>query len=196
MNPFFNPGPIDHPHVPVHLAAVNPYMARLAGEMCDGLRLHPIATFRFAREVVIPAIAAGVEKAGRRFEEVDVIGAPFLAIAKDASGVEAAKQALKQHIAFHASTPTYHSVLAFHGWEEAGNELHRMSREGRWKEMPGVISDEMLEEWAIVGTTDEFAARTIDRCSDVFTTVLMDLDPSLRRDEDWVAKTVSTLQAA
>ena len=77
---------------------------------------------------------------------------------KDASGVEAAKQALKQHIAFYASTPTYHSVLAFHGWEEAGNELHRMSREGRWKEMPGVISDAMLEEWAIVGTADEFAA--------------------------------------
>ena len=196
MNPFFNPGPIDHPHVPVHLAAVNPYMARLAGEMCDGLRLHPIATFRFAREVVIPAIQEGAEKAGRSFDEIDMIGAPFLAIAKDESGVEAAKQDLKQHISFYASTPTYHSVLKFHGWEEAGDKLHRMSREGRWKEMPSVISDEMLKEWAIIGTADEFAARTIDCCSDVFTTVLMDLDPSLRQDEDWVAKTVSTLQSA
>ena len=71
-----------------------------------------------------------------------------------------------------------------------------MSREVRWKEMPNAISDEMLEEWAIVGTRDEFSSRMIDRCSEVFTTVLLDLDRELRSDEDWVAKTVSTLQSA
>ncbi len=196
MNPFFNPGPIEHSAMHVDLAAVNPYMARLAGEMAQGLRLHPIATFRFAQEVVLPAIRSGAEKAGRDPSEIEMIGAPFLAIAKDASGLEAAKAALKQHIAFYASTPTYHSVLEFHGWEEVGSELHRMSREGRWKEMPNAISDEMLDEWAIVGTCDEFASRMIDRCSEVFTTVLLDLDPGLRSDEDWVAKTVSTLQSA
>ena len=71
-----------------------------------------------------------------------------------------------------------------------------MSREGRWKEMPSAISDEMLEEWAIIGTRDEFASRTIDRCGDVFTTILLDLGRELRADEDWVAKTVSALQSA
>ncbi len=93
MNPFFNPGPIEHPHVPIHLAAVNPYMARLAGELCDGLRLHPIATFRYTREVVLPAVRAGAEAAGRTLADVEMIGAPFLAIAKDAEGVEAARTA-------------------------------------------------------------------------------------------------------
>ena len=196
MNPFFNPGPIEHAHVPVDLAAVNPYMARLAGEMCNGLRVHPIATFSFVKEVVVPAVCAGAQKAGRDPSEIDVIGAPFLAIARDGAGVEAAKQALKQHIAFYASTPTYHSVLKFHGWEEVGNRLHRMSREGRWKEMPGAINDEMLDEWAIVGTRDELASRLADRCGDIFGTVLLDLDRELRIDEDWVATTVSKLQSA
>ncbi|MEE2677040.1 MAG: TIGR03617 family F420-dependent LLM class oxidoreductase [Myxococcota bacterium] len=194
MNPFFNPGPIEYPHPEIHLAAVNPYMARLAGELCDGLRLHPIATFRYTREVVVPALQRGAEMSGRKLEDLDMIGAPFLAVAKDEAGIEAAKQALRQHIAFYASTRTYHAVLEFHGWLDAGNALHQMSREGRWKEMPGQITDEMLDEWAIIGTCDELADRLKERCSDIFSTVLLDLAPQLRRDEDWVAGTVDSLQ--
>ena len=194
MNPFFNPGPIEHPQVPIYLAAVNTYMARLAGELCDGLRLHPIATFRYTREVVLPAVRAGAEAAGRKLADVDMIGAPFLAIAKDAEGVDAAKRALKQHIAFYASTRTYHAVLEFHGWLEVGHELHRLSREGKWKEMPDQITDAMLEEWAIIGTRDQLVTRLKERCSDLFSTVLLDLTPALRRDETWVGETVAALQ--
>ncbi len=194
MNPFFNPGPIEHPNVPIYLAAVNPYMARLAGELCDGLRLHPIATFRYTREVVRPAIEAGAKQAGRDPSEIDVIGAPFLAIARDEQGVEAARRALKQHIAFYASTRTYHAVLEFHGWLDIGHELHQMSREGKWKEMPERISDEMIEEWAIVGTRDELVGKLSERCSGVFSTVLLDLTPELRGDDAWVGETVEALQ--
>jgi len=195
MNPFFNPGPIEHPHIPLHLAAVNPYMARLAGELGDGLRLHPIATFRYAREVVLPAIEAGAKKAGRNPSQIDVIGAPFLAIADDEEGVETARQALKQHVAFYASTPTYHAVLEFHGWQDIGQELHRLSREGGWKEMPNQISDEMLEEWAIIGTRDELVGRLRERCSGIFSTVLLDLEPKLRSDEAWLKETIKALQS-
>ncbi|MBW2315477.1 MAG: TIGR03617 family F420-dependent LLM class oxidoreductase [Deltaproteobacteria bacterium] len=194
MNPFFNPGPIEHPHVPIYLAAVNPYMARLTGELCDGLRLHPIATFRYAREVVLPAVEAGAKKAGRDPSEIDMLGAPFLAIAEDEKGIEAARQALKQHIAFYASTPTYHAVLEFHGWQDVGHELHQMSRKGKWQEMPERISDEMVEEWAIVGTRDELASKLRERCSGVFSTLLLDLAPELRRDDAWVGETVQALQ--
>ncbi|MBW2241901.1 MAG: TIGR03617 family F420-dependent LLM class oxidoreductase [Deltaproteobacteria bacterium] len=193
MNPFFNPGPIEHPDIPIHLAAVNPCMARLAGELGDGLRLHPIATFRYTREVILPAIAEGARKAARQTSEIDLIGAPFLAIANDEAGVQTAKQALKQHIAFYASTPTYHAVLEFHGWEGVGQELHRLSRAGGWKEMPNQITDEMLGEWAIVGTRDELVTRVRERCSDIFSTVLLDLPPELRRDEAWLSETITAL---
>lgn len=194
MNPFFNPGPIEHPNVPIHLAAVNPYMARLSGELCDGLRLHPVATFRYAREVVLPAVAAGAEASGRAAEEIDVIGAPFLAIAETEEGVEATRTKLKQHIAFYCSTPTYHAVLAHHGWNDVGTELHQMSREGRWEEMPDRITDEMVAEWAIVGTLDQFVPELRARAAGLFSTVLLDLPPELRRDNDWVAETVAALQ--
>lgn len=196
MNPFFNPGPIDHPHVPIHLAAVNPYMARLAGELCDGLRLHPIATFRYTREVVLPAVAAGAAAAGRSPGEVEVIGAPFLAVAQDHEGLEKARAALKQEIAFYSSTRTYHAVLDHHGWTDIGMELHRMSREGRWKELPTLISDEMVDEWAIATTADRLADVLLERCGDVFPTVMLDLPPALRHDRDWVAQTVAALQQA
>jgi len=194
MNPFFNPGPAEHPHVPIQIAAVNPYMGRLAGELCDGLRLHPIATFRFTQEVLVPAIAEGAAKAGREPSDIDLIGAPFLAISDDESGLDAARLDLKQHIAFYGSTPTYHSVFEFHGWMDAAKELHAMSRQGKWKEMPHVITDEMLDEWAIVATREQFVAHARERCQGLFSTLLLDLPPDLRADDDWVRATVAALK--
>jgi len=196
MNPFFNPGPIEHPDVPIHLAAVNPYMARLSGELCDGLRLHPIATFRYTREVVQPAITEGAGRGGRSPDQIEVIGAPFLAVAQDPEGLEKAKDGLKQQIAFYASTRTYHAVLDHHGWTDVGMELHQMSKDGRWKEMPGLITDEMLDEWAIVSTADRLAETAVERCGDMFGTIMLDLPSAIRRDEDWVGEIVGKLQAA
>jgi len=194
MAPFFNPGPIEHPHIPVYIAAVNPYMARLSGELCDGLRLHPISTFAHTRAEVLPAVEAGAKTYGRILADIDIVGAPFLAIGATEEEVEAAKRDLKQHIAFYASTPTYHSVLEFHGWTDVAAELHGLSRAGKWTEMPEQITDEMLHEWAIVGTRDEFTTLLKERCGDIYDAVLLDLPPNLWRDEDWVQETVRTLQ--
>lgn len=196
MSPFFSPGPIAHPRVPIQLAAVKPYMARLAGELCAGVRVHPIATFRYVREVLLPAVAAGAEARGRSSSDVEIIGAPFLAIGRDEADLAAAKEALRGHIAFYASTPTYHAVLEHHGWQDVGHELHRLSKERRWDEMPSRITDEMLDEWAVVATSDDFATTVTRRCAGAFPTVLLDLPATLRRDEDWVAATVKALQAA
>ncbi|MFQ5471274.1 MAG: TIGR03617 family F420-dependent LLM class oxidoreductase [Dehalococcoidia bacterium] len=194
MSPFFNPGPIEHPHVPIYIAAVNNTMARLSGELCDGLRLHPISTFAHTRAEVLPSVETGAKRSGRKLSDIDVIGAPFLAVGADEEEVERAKQALKQHIAFYASTPTYHSVLEFHGWMDVAASLHRLSRAGKWTEMPNQISDDMLEEWAIVATRDQFADELMSRCSDIYDTVLLDLPRDLWADEDWVRETVHTLQ--
>jgi probable F420-dependent oxidoreductase len=194
MAPFFNPGPIEHPHVPLYIAAVNNYMARLSGEVCDGLRLHPISTFAHTRAEVLPSVETGAKKSGRQLSDIDIIGAPFLAIGTNEEEVETAKQDLKQHIAFYASTPTYHSVLEFHDWMDVAAALHQLSRAGKWTEMPNQITDDMLDEWAIVATRDEFTAKLTQRCGDLYDTVLLDLPPQLWRDEDWVRETVSSLQ--
>jgi len=193
LPPFFSPGPIAHPHIPIYLAAVNPYMARLAGELCEGLRLHPIASFRFAREVVVPALAEGARKAGRPRGGVDLVGAPFLALGAGEEDLEEARRALKQRIAFYASTRTYHSVLELHGWLALGQELHRLSLAGQWKEMPALVSDAMLDEFAIVSTYDDLVPRLRERCDGLFDSVLLDLPPELRRDEDRLREIVRAL---
>ncbi len=196
MPPFFNPGPIDYPAPPVYIAAVNPYMCRLSGELCDGVRLHPIGTFEYTKAIAVPAIEAGAKKAGRKLSDINVIGAPFLAIGKDEGEVMKAKQALKQHIAFYASTRTYHGVLEHHGWKDLGTQLHQLSKEGKWTELPKLITDKMLEEWAIIATYDDLAKKVKQRCAGLFTTVLLDLPPKLRADEDRVRTIVRELHAA
>lgn len=194
MPPFFNPGPIAHPHVPIYLAVVNKYMARLSGELCDGLRLHPIATFAYTKAVVLPTVEAGAHKAGRQLADVDVVGAPFLAIGRNEEEVAAAKNALRQRISFYASTRSYHSVLEFHGWADIGLQLHKLSVEGKWQEMPKLITDEMLQEFAIVGTYDELVPQLRTRCTGLFTTILLDLPPAVRQDPDRVRSIIQALR--
>ena len=157
-------------------------------------RFRPIATFAYTKDVVLPTVDAGARKAGRSRSDVDIIGAPFLAIGENEEGVEAAKRALKQRIAFYGSTRTYHAVLNFHGWNDVGAELHRLSVEGKWQEMPRLIADEMLDEFAIVGTYDELVGKVKARCDGVFSTVLLDLPPDLRKDEARVAEIVHALR--
>jgi alkanesulfonate monooxygenase SsuD/methylene tetrahydromethanopterin reductase-like flavin-dependent oxidoreductase (luciferase family) len=185
---------IEHSHVPIYLAAVNPYMARLSGEHCDGLRVHPISTFSHNREVLVPNVEKGAQKSGRSLADIDIVGCPFLAVSRDEAGLEAAKDAVRQRISFYASTRTYHSVLDFHGWTDVGQELHRLSVKGSWMEMPGLITDEMLEEFAIVAVGDDLGPKLKERSRGIFTTVLLDGAPDLMSDEAWLRRTIAVLQ--
>jgi len=196
MPPFFNPGPIDEKTPPIYLAAVNKYMCRLVGELCDGVRLHPIGTFSYTRDVALREIEKGARKNGRTLADIDIVGVPFLAVGKDEAGVEKAKKSLKQHISFYASTRTYHAVLEHHGWEDVGKELHRLSREGKWTDMPGCISDEMLEEWAIVATYDELIPKLIERSRGLYTTIQLGIPTGLMKDADRVRAMIAELHAA
>lgn len=193
MPPFFNPGPIACPEIPIYIAAVNTYNAKVCGELCAGLRAHPVATFAYSRDVLMPAIEEGATRAGRRLEDVDIVGSPFLAIAADEAGVAEARQALKQQVSFYASTRSYHAVLRHHGWEDLGAKLHALSVQGKWTEMPQQITDDMLDEWAIVSTYDEFPARLKARAAGAFTSVLLDIPKALQQDEDRVADMVRQL---
>ncbi|HXH84106.1 MAG TPA: TIGR03617 family F420-dependent LLM class oxidoreductase, partial [Candidatus Tectomicrobia bacterium] len=116
MTPFFDPGPIDHPDIPIHLGAVNPAMCRLAGEVADGVLVHSFHSARYLAEVVRPAVAEGARAAGRRPEAI-ALHARVFAIVGDAEAERAEmREAVRRQIAFYASTRTYAPVLAVHGW--------------------------------------------------------------------------------
>jgi probable F420-dependent oxidoreductase len=137
MTPFFDPGPIDHPRIPIYLAGVGAGMTRLAGEIADGLIVHPMHSRSYLADVVLPAAAAG----GRR---ITIAASVIVATTDDE--IAAARRA----IGFYASTPTYRSVLEHHGWGEVGAALSGHARHGRWDEMAALVSDRMLDAFAVV----------------------------------------------
>ena len=194
MSPFFNPGPVGDGHVPIYIAALNTYMARLSGELCDGVRLHPLGTFEYTRDVMIPAIEAGAKKAGRKLSDIDIVGSPFLVTGRDQAEVDAAKAATKTQIAFYASTRTYHVVLEHHGWGDAGRELHRLSLEGKWQDMMAVITDEMLDSFATIATYDELAPKLRERWGTICSTLFLGLPPYLHNDDKLLGDIVAALQ--
>jgi len=136
MTPFFNPGPIEHPRVPVYIAGVNQHMCRVAGEVCEGLHVHPFNSPKYLRECVQPAVNEGLKTAGKRREDFTYATSSFVIIGEAEAELAAQRLAVKQQIAFYASTRTYEPVLAAHGWQDVGPHLHRKSIEGDWKAWP------------------------------------------------------------
>lgn len=159
MTPFFDPGPQPFPRIPIYLAAVTPPMLRVAGEVCDGVHVHPLHTLRFLREVVRPSVARGAEQAGRAPGEVALAVPAFVATGATAGEVEKAAAAVRQRIAFYASTKTYRGVMDLHGWSDAAERLRKLSIEGKWEAMAAVVTDEMLAEFAVAATHAEVPRR-------------------------------------
>jgi probable F420-dependent oxidoreductase len=146
MSPFFNPGPIAHPEIPIFIAGVNPGLAGLAGEAADGFHVHPFHTPRYLAEVLVPAIEAGAIKAGRRREDVQISTTVFVITSPEEASF------VRQQIAFYASTPSYRPVMALHGWDSVAANLSAMAARGRWDEMQALISDEILETFAVAAS--------------------------------------------
>ena len=143
-SPFFTPAAIEHHNIPIHIAGVNIGLARLAGETANGFQVHPLNTPRYLREVIFPAIETGAKKADRKRSDVSVSINAF------AITNETERSFVRQQVSFYASTPSYRKVLALHGWEDIGEQLSVMAAKKKWAEMPDLISDEMLVEFATV----------------------------------------------
>jgi len=163
MTPFFNPGPIDHPKIPIYIAAVNPLMCRIAGEFCDGMHVHPFNSPKYLREVVHPAVEEGLRRSGRTRADFTFATASFVVVGDTPAERTTQAQMVKQQIAFYGSTRTYQPVLACHGWEDVTTKLHRKSVEGDWQGMADLITDEMLDTYAVTATYDTLAARLAER---------------------------------
>ena len=148
MSPFFNPGPIDYPEIPIYIAGVNSGMGRLAGEAADGFLVHPFHSPRYLREVILPAIERGAKRGGRSLDAVSVsVTAITITNAKE-------REFARQQIAFYASTPSYRAVMALHGWTREAETLSSLAARGKWGEMTELVSDEMLEVFATTASED------------------------------------------
>src|SRR5215510_2522517 len=105
MVPLFNPGPIEHPGIPIHLAAVNSVMCQVAGEVAEGIRPHPVCTPSYIEKVMPPAVRAGALKTGKSLDRFQVCMKPLVATAANEAELAPKVRDARARIAFYASTP-------------------------------------------------------------------------------------------
>jgi probable F420-dependent oxidoreductase len=194
MVPLFDPGPIEHPRIPIQLAAVNPVMSQIVGEVADGLRPHPVCTPSYIAEVMLPAVRAGAARAGRSLADFQVCMKPLVATA--ATDEELAKKIVdvRARISFYASTPQYRAAFVHHGLGDLADELKLLSRAQRWEEMPRFITDDILHTYVTVGTYDQIAARLLDRYAGVVTHCEFSIPVNDAADKDRLRELAKTIQ--
>lgn len=158
MTPIFEPAPSPYGAPPVWLAAVQPRMTELAGEVADGLIVHPFNSRPFLERALLPALARGRARAGRAPAACTVLVQALIATGMHDAERELATSMVRGQLAFYASTPAYRPVLEVHGWGALQDELHALSKRGEWAAMGERISDEMLTTFAAVGTPEEIPA--------------------------------------
>ena len=195
MTPFFNPGPIEHPEIPVYIAGVNTRLATLAGELCDGFHVHPFHSPEYVRRTVKPAIASGAEKAGRDPEEIELATSVFVVTGKKRAEIEDQREKARAQISFYASTPTYRTVLEAHGWEGVGERLGKLARDKQWNEMPRLISDEMLYAFAIEAPPDEAGSALKERYEGLIDRIALYTPFLPGHQDDFWRTTLASVQA-
>jgi len=184
MSPFFDPGPNPHGTPEIWIAAVGEGMAETAGRVADGVIGHSFTTRRYLTEVSLPAIGRGQDAAGRSGEPFGFSVPAFVAVGSDQRALDTAIAATRGQVAFYASTPAYRPVMELHGWEGVADRLHTASTRGEWKTMGELITDDMLSEFAAIGTPAEVAASVRARF-DGLVTRLSFYAPYPVADETW-----------
>src|SRR5262249_54340983 len=163
MIPAFDPGPNPFGPPPIYTGGFGPRMTELAGEVSDGFIAHPFHTRESLQRNVLPALDPGLARAGRRRESLDVICATLTVTADRDEDFARVLRAARGQLAFYGSTPAYRPTLDCHGWGDLHLELNRLSKQGRWSEMTGLASDEILEAIAVGGPRPEIARKRAAR---------------------------------
>lgn len=144
----FRPAPIDPPAPDLYVAGVNPFNLKLAGDLCDGLHVHPINSPEYVDEVVVPNVEQGAAIGDRDPDEV-TLSAQVFAVTGEGEERERAREAVRHQIGFYGSTRTYRTIFEVHGWADVCDTLHDLSAQGRWDELSEHVTDEMLDAFSV-----------------------------------------------
>ncbi len=155
MTPFFNPGPIAHPEIPVYIAGVNPPLCRLAGERAQGFHVHPFHTVPYVAAVVRPSIGRGLRARARPRDASRLYASVFVALGDTPEEQRAEREAARAQIAFYASTPSYQVVLHTHGLDDVAGRLQRLAAQRRWDDLAAQVPDAFLDEVVVTGSWED-----------------------------------------
>jgi probable F420-dependent oxidoreductase len=178
----------------VFLAAVGERMTEVAGEVADGLLVHAFTTEKYVREVTLPALERGLARSGRTRPDVQVMCPVFVVTGRDDEERARLDRVTRSQVAFYGSTPAYRGVLEAHGWGDLQDDLNRLSKQGRWDDMAGLIDADMVDAFAVVGEPDEIAGKLTARFGDLFDRV--SFYAPVTEDDDALRAVIRSLQAA
>ncbi|TFH22196.1 MAG: TIGR03617 family F420-dependent LLM class oxidoreductase [Myxococcales bacterium] len=192
MTPVFNPGPNSHGMPRIVLAGVGTRMTEVAAEVGDGLIVHPFSTEKSLAGITLPAVQAGLERAGRRREDFELSCQVLAITGTTEESYRTATETIRYQIAFYGSTPAYRCVLEAEGCGEIQTELNKLSKEGRWNDMPGCVSDDLRDRIANRGEPSTIAGRIHERYAGVADRIA--LASAYALDEDSIATIVHGLK--
>jgi len=158
----------------VFLAGVGPRMTEIAGEVADGFIIHPFSTEKFMRETTVPALERGAAQAKRSLNDVEVAFQVMTIVADSDEELAQGRDALRARLAFYGSTPAYKTVLDAHGWGDLQPELNRLTKTGGWAEMSALITDEIVDTFAVSGRPDDIAPLVQKRYGDIVARIAID----------------------
>ncbi len=182
MVPLFDAGPIDHPEIPIHVAAVNPIMTSVAGEVADGVRPHPVCTPSYIREIMMPAVRRGADRSGRALGGFRIAMKPLVATARTEQELEVKVRDARARIGFYASTPGYVAAFEHHGLGDLAARAKQHSKRQEWEQIPPLIDDDVLHTYVTVGLHDDIGDLLVERYGDVVTDI--EFSVAVRDDED------------
>lgn len=167
IDPQWSPGPIHLPDPKVDVAAVNPWMLEMAGEVADGVHVHPIGEPGYLRDVVVPHVAAGAARVGRLASEIDLIVPVTTIVGDDDAEIAAARDRARRTLSFYGSTPNYAFIWDQAGFEGTTARIRAHQKNGDFAAMAAEITDDHLGVFCTEATWDTLADALISTYGDL-----------------------------
>jgi probable F420-dependent oxidoreductase len=188
----WSPGPIPVADPPVDVAAVNPWMLRMAGAVADGVHVHPLNTTTYYRETLVPNLATSLAARGRDPSSFTVF-VPLFTAPGDTEGERAEWRELSRTmVAFYGSTPNYAFIFGQLGFPGTTERLRAAQKADGPAAMTEVVGDDLLDHFVVEGTWDALPALIRERCEPLagFDThvVLYHAGAAMRRADDTFAR--------
>jgi probable F420-dependent oxidoreductase len=173
ITPQWSPGPIDAPDPKVDIAAVNPWMLRMAGEVADGLHVHPLGEPGYLKRHVLPTVAEGAAKAGRSPRDIAVI-VPAMTIVGDSDEErDKERELVRASMSFYGSTPNYAFIWDQAGFEGTTARIREKQKAGDFPGMAAQITDEHIAAFATESTWDGLADALTEKYAKIATRLVL-----------------------
>ena len=163
MPPMFIPGPFEYGLPPIYTGGFGPKMCEMAGEVADGLIVHPFNNLPYIQEHVLDNVRKGLVKGGGTEQDFTLSISAMVITGSTEENYDNAYQGIRSLLAFYGSTPAYIPAMKAIGFEDLQPELNRLSKENKMKEMEALIPDDFIQQFAVIGEPESIARQLLDK---------------------------------